>query len=57
MEKPYKNGWFGGTTILGNIQKNHVDPPSWNSLPKSFQGDFLYGCMNFGVSWALGPIA
>ena len=29
MEKPYKNGWFGGTIIFGNI---HVILPSWETI-------------------------
>ena len=29
--KPYKNGWFGGTTILGNIQMDfYMDGPEIN---------------------------
>ena len=57
MENLIKMDDLGVPLFSETSKKIHVDPPSWNSLPKSFQGDFLYGCMNFGVSWALGPIA
>ena len=25
MENPIKNGWFGGTTIFGNIHVTYID--------------------------------
>ena len=52
--KPYKNGWFGGTTVFGNIQIPHIEclglgPASFNALFSAGQGTSTCGALRLEI--------